>query len=325
AEEGNAGFAREADRPDLAFHAAPAEAARDEDGIVAGQVVRPLGLDALGIDVVDLDAAHGVDAGVGERLGQGLVGLGELDVLADHGDAHRALRVRLGFDESIPDGEVGRRHVEPEHFAQQVVDALLVEHAGNLVDAVRIPYRDHGIERHVGEQRDLGALVLGDASIGTAQQQVGLDSDLAQLLHRVLGRLGLEFAGRGDERHQGEMHETDVAAAELEAHLPRGLDEGQRLDVTDGAADLDDGDVDRVGGADRGAAIDEGLDFVGDVRDDLDGAPEVFATTLFLDDRFVDLAGREVVRATHPGGNEALVVAEVEIGFGAVFGDEDLA
>ena len=67
------------------------------------------------------------------------------------------------------------------------------------------------------------------------------------------------------------------------------------------------------------------LDLVGDVRDDLHGLAEVVAAALFLDDLEVDAAGRPVVAARGAHGGEALVVAEVEIGLGAVVGDEDLA
>lgn len=87
----------------------------------------------------------------------------------------------------------------------------------------------------------------------------------------MLGGLGLELAGRRDVGHQRQVHEGGVVAPHAQAHLASGLQEGQRLDVAHGAADLDDG---HVGGAipgGLGATRDEVLDFVGDVRNDLDG------------------------------------------------------
>ena len=93
----------------------------------------------------------------------------------------------------------------------------------------------------------LAALVVGDRAVGAAQQGVGLDADLAQLLHGVLGRLGLELAGGGDPGHVGQVHEGGLVGAQPQAHLAHGFQEGQRLDVAHRAADLDDGDVDRVG------------------------------------------------------------------------------
>jgi len=133
----------------------------------------------------------------------------------------------------------------------------------------------------------------------------------------VLRRLGLDLARRGDVRDERQVDVADVAAPEFQPHLPDRLEERQRLDVADRAADLDDGHV-RV----PRAALDERLDLVGDVRDHLDGAAQVIAAPLLLDHRLVDLAGGEVVRSAHPRGLEALVVAEVEVGLGAVLRDE---
>ena len=97
---------------------------------------------------------------------------------------------------------------------------------------------------------------------------------------------------------------------------------GQRLDVADRAADLDD---DHVGvGAGRRLA-DARLDLVGDVRDHLHGRAEEVAAPLALDDRVVDRAGGHVGDPGQALVGEALVVPEVEVGLGAVLGHEDLA
>ena len=142
-----------------------------------------------------------------------------------------------------------------------------------------------------------------------------------QFLDRVLRGLGLQLLRGGDPRHQREVDEDGVFAAQFLAHLADGLKERQRFDVADGAADFDDGDVGAVG-RDLAHGV---LDLVGDVRNDLDGLAEVVAAALFQDDLLVDAAGGEVVVARERRVGEALVVAEVEVGFGAVVGDEDLA
>ena len=67
------------------------------------------------------------------------------------------------------------------------------------------------------------------------------------------------------------------------------------------------------------------LDLVGDVRDDLHRRAEVVAAALALDHRVVDPAGGDVRRARRVDVGEALVVPEVEVGLGAVLGDEHLA
>ena len=67
------------------------------------------------------------------------------------------------------------------------------------------------------------------------------------------------------------------------------------------------------------------LDLVGDVRDDLHRAAQVVAAALLGDDGVVDAAGGDVAVALHELVDEALVVAQVQVGLGAVLGDEDLA
>jgi hypothetical protein len=97
---------------------------------------------------------------------------------------------------------------------------------------------------HVAEVRDLLLDARGDSGLlHAADEDLGLDAEAEQLLHRVLRGLGLELA-------RGAMKGTSVTCTEiafcgpfLELELAHGLEERQRLDVADGAADLDDGDV----------------------------------------------------------------------------------
>ena len=58
---------------------------------------------------------------------------------------------------------------------------------------------------------------------------------------------------------------------------------------------------------------------------DLDGLAQVVAAPLFQNDLLVDAAGGEVVVARQRRMGEALVVAQVEVGLGAVVGDKDFA
>ena len=264
-------------------------------------------------------------AGVAQRLIDGLVAVRQVHVLAHHGDGDFALRV-LGFvHQLIPALEAGGGRVQAQLVADQAVQALLVQHAGHLVDGVHIPHADHAPFGHVGEQRDLFALFFGHLLLRTAQQRIGLDADLAQLLHGVLGGLGLELASRGNPGQVGQVHKGRVVGAELEAQLAHGFQERQRFNVAHGAAHFADGHVHRVVGANARAALDEFLDFVGDVRDDLHGLAQVVATALFLEHGLVDLARGEVVGLLHARFNETLVMAQVQVGFCAVIGHENFA
>ena len=172
----------------------------------------------------------------------------------------------------------------------------------------------------IGEQSDLAPLLFRQRMLATAQQDVRLNTDAAQLLHRVLRRLGLDLARAADHRHQRQVHIDAVVAAELDTELADGFEERQRLDVTDRAADLHHADIRAVG-----AELDAALDLIGDVRNDLHRGAEIIAAPLLRDHALVDAAGGEVAVAAGRGAHEALVVTEIQVGFGAVLSDEHLA
>ena len=226
----------------------------------------------------------------------------------------------LALDHVAPLGEIGLRHLQAQLVDDDVIQRLLVQQHRNLVDVVGVDRRDHRALLDVGEQRDLAALLLRQRMLAAAQQHVRLDADAAQLLDRVLGRLGLDLAGAAHDGHQREVHVDAVAAAELDAELADRLEEGQRLDVADRAADLDHAHIRALG-----AELDAALDLIGDVRDHLHGGAQIVAAALLGDDPLVDAPGGEVAVAPGGGAHEALVVTEVEVRLGAVLGDEHLA
>ena len=82
---------------------------------------------------------------------------------------------------------------------------------------------------------------------------------------------------------------------------------------------------DDVGVGHLGDGADARLDLVRDVRDHLDGRAEVLALALAAQHAVPDRAGGVVRGAREVLVDEALVVADVEVGLGAVLGDEHLA
>ncbi|MDR6152681.1 hypothetical protein QF021_000770 [Acidovorax delafieldii] len=326
AQVGHLALAGKLGRGDLAFHAALAEATGHQDGVVLGQFGGCVGaVDGFGIDMVDLHAHMVAHAGVAQGFVDGLIAVRQVHVLTDHGDGDFALGVLGLVHQIVPALEAGGRGVQAQLVADQAVQALLVQHAGHLVDGVHVPHADHAPFGHVGEQRNFGALFFRDAAVGAAQQGVGLDADLAQLLHGVLGGLGLEFARCRNPGQVGQVHKGGVVRAHAQAHLAHGFEEWQRFDVAHGAADFDDGHVHGIGRADAGAALDEFLDLVGDVGDDLYGLAQVVAAAFLLQHGLVNLARGEVIGFLHARFDETLVVAQIQVGFCAVIGHEHLA
>ncbi len=215
---------------------------------------------------------------------------------------------------------------EAELLQDDPVEPLGGEHERHLVDRLHVLGGDHRLLGHVAEEGELGLQVLGQEAVGAAQQDARRDADRAQLAHAVLHRLGLELVGGRDVGHERQVHEDRVLAAGVLAELPHRLEEGQALDVADRAADLDDHHVGvRVTRAPARHLADRGLDLVGDVRDHLHRAAEVVAAPLARDHVAVDLAGGDVRGLRGDAAREALVVAEVEVGLGAVLRDVDLA
>jgi hypothetical protein len=188
-----------------------------------------------------------------------------------------------------------------------------------VVDVLDVGVREDGVRRHVTEQGDFLFRLRVQPVLGAPDQNVGLEPDRAQLLHRVLGRLRLLLAVLrvGDERDVGK---EDILVVLLVGELAEGFEEGHRLDVADRPTDLDQTDVGALGGL-----PDAPLDVVGDVRDDLDGLAEVVAGALALDDVLVGLPRGDVVVERHVGAEEALVVAQVEVDLAAVLEDVHLA
>src|SRR5690348_10176346 len=137
----------------------------------------------------------------------------------------------------------------------------------------------------------------------------------------MLRRLGLGLARRRYPRHQRQVNIERALAAELVAHLADRLEEGQALDIADRAADLAQNEI--LVAVEIG--LDEFLDRIGDVRDHLHGGAQILAAPLAADHRRIDAACRHAVAAPRRDAGVTLVMAEIEVGLGAVVGDVDLA
>src|SRR5258706_16377290 len=104
-----------------------------------------------------------------------------------------------------------------------------------------------------------------------------------------------------------------VVARQIVLDLADRLEERQALDIADGAADLAQHEIVIVV-----AVEDEILDGVGDMRDHLDGGAEIVAAPLLGEDILVDAPSGDVVGLAGRTPGKALVVPEIETGFGAV-------
>src|SRR5579859_4900071 len=320
-EIGNFVLARVADRVDHAFDATLTEAAGHQDTVVL--VERALGVggrDAFGFNPVDINLQPVRQATVQQRFFEALVGIFVLDVLADQADRNFVHGILHAVEHLAPLRKLTRRGFKLQAPQDDLVHTLTGEYQWHFVHRFHITGGDDGFGFHVAEERDFFLDVFGQEPLGAAQQDVWLDTDGAQFFHAVLRGLGFQLLGGGDPGHERNVHENAVLAAQFVAHLADGFEKRKRFDIADGAADFDDHDV-HVGRD----ALNRGFDFVGDVRDHLHGLAEIIAAALALDDLLIDAAGGDVVGLREARVGETLVVAEIQIGLGAIVGDEDFA
>lgn len=310
---------------DLALDAAIAEARGDDDALKTLELgVYIVICEALGMDKLELCLTAVVGSRMVDGLDYGLVGIGELDVLADETDTHwfHLLCSLHLVEESDPVGHVAlvvARELELSHG--DLVEMLLLHENGHLVDGVDVDTLDYSVGIDIAEKGDLLTDRLVDILLGTEDENVGLDAFLLKGLDGVLGWLGLKLLACTEIRDESKVDEH-CAVTEFPLELANSLDEGKALDVADGTTNLSDYDIVLMV---RAHEHDAALYLVGDVRDDLDSLAKIVATTLLLDDTLINTPGSDVVVLAGSDIEETLVVAKVEVCLGAVFGHVALA
>src|SRR5713226_2319941 len=297
------------------------ESARDDDTVHLVERAEITGLQRFGGDPLDVHPEVVVVAGALKRHRHADIGIGGREVLPHNPDAHTPGWVLDPMHQLFPVAQVRRLGGRLQRLDDDVAQAGVFQHQGHFVDGGRVGDRDDGPPVDVTEQGDLVLEGHADRPLRAAHDGVGLDADAPQRRHAVLSGLALELLRGLDERHQREVHVKDVLTAEVVLQLPDRFQEGERFDVANRPADFDDDDIRVVFPGYAGDAL---LDLIGHVRDDLDGPAQVIATSLLGDHLGIDFAGGHVAGLAQVGIDEALVVAEVEVGLGTVVRDEHL-
>ena len=176
---------------------------------------------AFGFEPLDLGGRADSETGVANGFGNRQVRVGHRDVLANYPDAQRLGRGVHAARDLFPVAQVNGvfRHVNAQGIADNRVQTLTVEFDRQVIDTRDVHRRNHGVGRHVTEQRDLALETLGDRLIAATDNDVGLNTARAQLGHRVLRGLGLLFARRREVRHERQVYVTHVVAAHVTAVL----------------------------------------------------------------------------------------------------------
>ena len=258
-----------------------------------------------------------VRAGLRETLADALVGILQV-VLSDESDLHLLRGLLPAVEEILPRSQCRTlANFHSELLQDGLVQSLVLHVDGHLVDAGQVFALYDAVLLDVAEACHLLQDVLAQMLLCPEHEDVGLNTHALQLLHGVLRRFRLQFAGSLQVRHVGEVN-TDGVAAHLPLHLADGLHERGTLDVADRAAYLGDDEVVVVFLSEQ---LDVALDLVGDVWHHLDGLAQIVAAALLVDDSLIDTPSGERVGLRRLNAGEALVVAQVEVGLHTVDGD----
>ena len=302
----------------LSFRAALSEARTDDETVIYLQRLRHVfRREFFAVDEVALDLQVVVGAGLGECFQNALIGILKV-IFSDQTDVH----FFRGFVATVEEGAPGTesRSFSDGHvkFAEnRGVESLLLHSQGHFIDGRHVQALHNGIGGDVAEVGNLSAKSGVQIVFGAKHQDVRLNTNALEFFHRVLRRLRLQFSGGGEVGDVGQMH-ADRLLSQFPFQLSDGFQERLAFNVADGAADFCDDEIIFV----LLAQIEHvAFDFIGDVRDDLNGFSEIVPSALFVDDALVDTPRGEVVVLRRFDSREAFVVSEVEVSFLSVVGD----
>ncbi len=307
---------------DFAFGAAFAKTTRHKDGVIAFEMRRGvLIIENLRIDPIDIDLHTVGHAAMGQRLLDRLVGVFKLHIFADDGDIDLAVGLVDAVGNVLPHRQIGLgRGRDAKRIKDRLVQPFVVIGQRRLIDRFEVIGRDDILFAHIAKQADFLALFFGDRMFGAADQHVRLQADGAQFLDRVLRRFGFQLSRSGQIGQQRQMHENALPARFVMGELADRFKEGQAFDIAHRAANLAEHEIHLIL-ADR----DEVFDFIGHMRDDLNGFAKVIAAAFLFQNVGIDPPRGDRIRHPRRNAGEPLVVTKVEIGLGAVIGDENLA
>ena len=116
------------------------------------------------------------------------------------------------------------------------------------------------------------------------------------------------------------MHQQALAARAFVDELADGFEKRQPFDIANGAADFTQHEINLVL-----TDAQELFDFIGDMRDHLNGFAQIIAAPFFLQHGRINPARRHAVGFARRHAGEPFVMAKVQIGFGAIIGHKHLA
>ncbi len=205
-----------------------------------------------------------------------------------------------------------------ESFDDDFVESAFPKAQRDFIDReILVLFLDHRFDRNIAKEGDLLSFLLRNVLFASADEDIGLNTDLSKQANGVLGWFGFEFCRGFEVGDKRQMDKEAVLLANFLRKLTNGLQKRQALDISNGSTDFSNDDI---GGA-IGHSADDPFDLVGDVRDDLNSFTEKLTVSFLFDHGQIDLTGCVIRISSQRSAGEAFVVSQVQIGFTAIIED----
>lgn len=195
-----------------------------------------------------------------------------------------------------------------------------MKHDRNSVDRIGIYRFKDRVGRDAAKEADLLPEIRPHWILRTADDDVGLYADTAQLVNAVLSRFGLELSRGRYIWNERNVAVKNILPADTPRKLTYRLKIWKSLNIAYRAADLGNDDI--ITGADM---LDPVLYFIRDMRYDLHCCAVIASRAFALYYGGINLAGGTAVLSQDRLVYETLIMPEVKIRLRAVTGHKDLS
>ena len=226
-----------------------------------------------------------------QSLGNGQVGIVELDIFAHQTDGDGFASVVDPADQRIPFIQIRFRGLQPQLPADNAGEMLLFQHQRRFIQHRKCDIFNNTIRLDVAEHADFLENAFLQRLITAQNDDIRLDTHALQFPDGVLGGFALVLLRAAQIGNQGHMDKQAVFLPHLQGDLAHRLQKGLGFDVTDGAADLRNDNI-RIRLLPH--TIDKGLDLVGHMGDDLHRGAEIFSLPLLVQNVPIDLSCGQV-------------------------------
>ena len=219
----------------------------------------------------------GRNSAMSQRLAHGQIGIRKLYVFPDDRNRDRLLRQKDPFHHFFPGAHIRFPGPDTQQVAYGLVHSLFMKQERHFINASGCTVLKNAVRGYAAEQSDLAADLPRNRFFTAADDHIRLNPQSRQLLDGMLRGFGFQLSGRlkiGNQRH---VNIQDIFPAHFRAQLPCGFQKRQGFNVSHRAPDFRYDYIRRV--LSPGYQQHAPLDFIGNMRDHLDGGPQILAAS----------------------------------------------